>query len=207
MTALLLLAPGTPMLFQGQEFCASAPFLFFADHEEGLAGKVARGRREFLSQFPALATEEMRPVLADPADPKTFMASKLDLTERQSHAQAYVLHKDLLALRASDPVFRERRGGVDGAVLGPEAFCVRFFGADGDDRLLLVNLGLTHTLAAAPEPLLAPPPGRGWNILWSSEDPKYGGDGTLALTADRPWPLYGHAALLLTAVAEEGRDG
>src|SRR5260370_12412414 len=37
MTALLLLAPGTPMLFQGQEFGASSPFLFFADHTKELA--------------------------------------------------------------------------------------------------------------------------------------------------------------------------
>ena len=39
MTALLLLAPGTPMLFQGQEFAASSPFCYFADHHPDLAGR------------------------------------------------------------------------------------------------------------------------------------------------------------------------
>ena len=52
MTALLLLSPGTPMLFQGQEFAASTPFLFFADHHPELARLVSNGPKEFLSQFP-----------------------------------------------------------------------------------------------------------------------------------------------------------
>jgi maltooligosyltrehalose trehalohydrolase len=194
------------MFFQGQEFCASGPFLYFADHEEGLAGKVAKGRREFLSQFPALAAPDVQPLLADPADPATFMRSKLDRTERQTHPEAYLLHKDLLALRRDDPVFRHTGPEpVSGAVLGPEALCLRFRGAGGDDRLLLVNLGLTQVLRAAPEPLLAPPEGRRWDALWSSEDPRYGGDGTPPLATEGPWTLVGHAAVLLRAVPEEPR--
>src|SRR5207302_390145 len=55
LTALTLLGPATPLLFQGQEFGSSAPFLYFADHEPGLAGAVRKGRREFLSQFPRIA--------------------------------------------------------------------------------------------------------------------------------------------------------
>jgi maltooligosyltrehalose trehalohydrolase len=47
MTALLLLMPGSPMLFQGQEFSASAPFLFFADHEPTLAAAIREGRSAF----------------------------------------------------------------------------------------------------------------------------------------------------------------
>ena len=43
LTALTLLAPGTPMLFMGQEFAASSPFLFFADHPEELARLVRTG--------------------------------------------------------------------------------------------------------------------------------------------------------------------
>ena len=59
MTALMLLGPGTPMLFQGQEFAASSPFHYFADHEKGLAGKVRQGRDEFLQQFDSLAAPDM----------------------------------------------------------------------------------------------------------------------------------------------------
>src|SRR5262249_33940590 len=68
MTALLLLAPGTPMLFQGQEFAASSPFLFFANHNQDLAPLIRKGRAEFLTQFRSLATPDFQAVLDDPGD-------------------------------------------------------------------------------------------------------------------------------------------
>src|SRR6185436_17848703 len=98
-TALVLLAPSTPMLFQGQEFAASAPFLFFADHGPDLAPSVSAGRGQFLTQFPSLASAESQRQLADPSLPSTFESCKLDWRERASHAEAYALHRDLLALR------------------------------------------------------------------------------------------------------------
>ena len=85
-------------------------------------------------------------------------------------------------------------------MLGPEAFCLRFFGdapEGGDDRLLLVNLGLDLELGVMPEPLLAPPEGSDWTLQWSSEHPAYGGTGARAPSPDRPWVVPGHAALLL----------
>jgi maltooligosyltrehalose trehalohydrolase len=198
MTTLLLLGPGTPMLFQGQEFGASSPFLFFADHKKELAQTVRRGRIEFLSQFRSLATVEMSGRFPDPCDPATFERSKLDQTERERHAEIYVLHRDLLRLRCEDPVFRAQKpGGLDGAVLAHEAFLLRFFGEDGDDRLLLVNLGVDLHLDPAPEPLLAPPESADWVQIWSSEDPKYGGSGTPPLDTRENWRIPGHAAVVL----------
>ena len=73
---------------------------------------------------------------------------------------------------------RQGEDGLDGAVLGEHAFVLRFFGKDGDDRLLVVNLGADEHLTPAPEPLLAPPEGRPGTVLWSSEAQRYGGDGT-----------------------------
>src|SRR5206468_11970991 len=58
--ALTILSPGTPMLFQGQEFGATTPFYYFADHKPELAELVAKGRREFMLQFATAATPEMR---------------------------------------------------------------------------------------------------------------------------------------------------
>ncbi len=197
-TALMLLAPGTPMLFQGQEFASSSPFLFFADHDERLRRLVHEGRNQFLAQFPNLAQPETRCRLADPGDPETFARSKLDLTERGKHTEVYQLHKDLLRLRREDPVFRAQRpGAIDGAVLAGEAFVLRYFGEDGDDRLLLVNLGIDLRLDPAPEPLLAPPEGRLWETAWSSEDPRYGGCGTAPLDGPDNWRIPGHAAVVV----------
>lgn len=198
LTALLLLAPQTPMLFMGQEFSASSPFLFFADHNPELARLVRKGRGEFLHQFPHLATPGMSGSLADPADPATFERSKLDLGERQRHVAAYALHRDLIKLRREDAVFcAPQPHGLDGAVLGAEAFVIRFFGDDGNDRLMLINLGRDLHLAQAPEPLLAPPEGRHWSMLWSSEDPRYGGEGTAALETEENWRLPGWAAVVM----------
>jgi maltooligosyltrehalose trehalohydrolase len=204
LTAVLLLGPGTPMLFQGQEFAAASPFFYFADFAGELARLTHQGRAEFLSQFPSLAQPDMQARLPDPADPETFTRSKLDLTERQRHAAIYALHCDLLRLRREDPVFRRQcRGGLDGAVLGPEAFVLRFFGGRGDDRLLLVNLGRYLHLHPAPEPLLAPPEGRRWQLQWSSEDPGYGGGGTAPLEDEENWHIPAHAAVVLRPATGE----
>ncbi len=201
LTALLLLSPGTPLLFQGQEFAASSPFLFFADHNPELRVLVREGRIQFLSQFRNLAQPEMRAFLADPDDPATFERSKLDFGERRTHAGIYAVHRDLLRLRREVPVFRAQRpGGVDGAVLAAEAFLLRYIGERGGDRLVLLNFGLDLRLDIAPEPLLAPPEGCLWECEWSSEDPRYGGGGTAPLETADNWRIPGHAAVVLRPV-------
>ena len=198
MTALLLLCPGTPMLFQGQEFGATSPFLYFADHGPELTKLVRRGRADFLKQFPSLATPEGQELVHDPSDPAAFERSKLNLAERRMHPSIYALHHDLLRLRREDPVFRAQRPrGLDGAVLGPEAFVLRFFGANSPDRLLFVNFGRNLRLDPAPEPLLAPPESMRWRILFSTENPRYGGGGTPPLETDDNWRIPGQAAVVL----------
>src|SRR5205085_11353811 len=72
MTALTLLGPWTPMLFQGQEFASSKPFLYFADHEVPIADAVREGRAKFLRQFPRLALPAIQQRLAAPGNEETF---------------------------------------------------------------------------------------------------------------------------------------
>src|SRR4051794_24881719 len=88
MTALLLLQPATPMLFQGQEFASSSPFLYFADFDAAeLAKAVRNGRAEFLTQFVSLADASRRGLLQDPGAVETFERCKLDWSERASHRE------------------------------------------------------------------------------------------------------------------------
>jgi maltooligosyltrehalose trehalohydrolase len=201
------------MLFQGQEFASSSPFLYFADHRGELRDQVRKGRAAFLAQFPSIASPQMMTTLSDPSDPATFERCKLDFAERGRHESIYVMHRDLIRLRRRDPVFRAQRPhGVDGAVLGPAAFVLRFFGepgTEGDggaDRLLLVNLGVDLTLDPAPEPLLASPADTLWRVLWSSDDAAYGGPGIAPHETRYDWRIPGHAAVVLEPMPAEGAD-
>ena len=180
LTAVLLLAPETPLMFMGQEFAASSPFMFFADHDQELARAVSRGRKEFLAQFPSGRSPEAQAVIAEPADPATFARCRLDFTERERHAPVYRLHEDLLRIRRDDAVIAaQRRDAIDGAVLDEGAFVLRWFGTGDDDRILVVNLSADLQFDPAPEPLLAPVTGGRWRLVWSSEDPRYGGQGVV----------------------------
>lgn len=207
LTTLMLLAPQTPLLFQGQEFAASAPFLYFADHPAELAAQVRDGRFQFLRQFDRLAGEDCAAVVPDPAERATFEACKLDWSEVERHASTLALHRDLLRLRREEEVFRRQDPrGLDGATLDDHAFVLRFF-ADGDgDRLLLVNLGADLALSGASEPLLAPPGDMRWENLWSSEAYAYGGSGTPPQLDrdDGGWWVPGETAVVLRGVCREG---
>jgi len=198
MTALTLLGPATPMLFQGQEFASSAPFLYFADHGEELRENIRKGRHEFLSQFSSVLDPEVAPLLAPPDAEETFLRCKLKLEERQTHRHAYALHRDLIQLRRSSKVITQPVR-VDGAVLAPEAMALRFFSPEGD-LLLIVNLGCDLELTPAPEPLLGAPAASKWSLLWSSESVKYGGHGTAPVHPNAQWWLPGESALLFGPV-------
>jgi maltooligosyltrehalose trehalohydrolase len=199
LTALLLLAPETPLLFMGQEFAASTPFLFFADYRD-LAGSIYEGRKKFLAQFPSYASAEAQAQVIDPCHDSTFERSKLDLSERHKHAEVYLMHRDLLRLRREDPVIAlQDRTRIDGAVIGPQAFALRYFGNEGDDRLLIVNLGRDVDYRQAPEPLLASGHDRVWQLVWSSDAPIYGGPGIVNPCQEDGWYLPANSAVLLVA--------
>jgi maltooligosyltrehalose trehalohydrolase len=99
--ACLLLAPEVPMLFMGEEFDASTPFLFFCDFAAEVAQAVADGRRREFQRFAAFAAESARAHIPDPNEESTFAASQLDWTERDEpeHQGRLLWIKDLLTLR------------------------------------------------------------------------------------------------------------
>jgi maltooligosyltrehalose trehalohydrolase len=202
--ALLLLAPETPMLFMGQEFGASNPFLFFADHHSDLAAKVYEGRKKFLAEFPEYATPEAQAAVPDPADEATFQRSCLDLSERRRNAPIYRLHKDLLRLRRDDAILtRQDRRSLDGATLSPQALVLRYMGPADDDRLLVVNLGPDLNFMPAPEPLLAPVRDGSWTLQWSSEHPLYGGPGIVNPLSEQGWRIPSATATVFRSVRKE----
>ena len=202
MTALLLLLPQTPMIFQGQEFAASSPFLYFADLSPEISNQVHQGRIDFLKQFTNIDSPEIIDAIDKPYELDTFQQSRLDLKERERHGKIYALYRDLIRLRREDPVFsRGYACHIEGAVLGQAGFLLRYFLED-QQRLLLVNLGRELHLVPIPEPMLAPPSRCGWEILWSSEKIEFGGSGTPRLETERFWRLQGYAAVALAPVPE-----
>jgi maltooligosyltrehalose trehalohydrolase len=104
-TALLLTAPMTPLLFMGQEWAASSPFLYFTDLEPELGRKVTEGRRREFKDFPQFADAASRERIPDPQAPATFDACRLQWQERSQpqHRATLALYRALLALRREHP--------------------------------------------------------------------------------------------------------
>jgi maltooligosyltrehalose trehalohydrolase len=203
LTTFFLLLPQTPLLFMGQEWFASTPFDFFADHGGDLGEAVRRGRAEFLAQFPSAA----RAIQSEGYQPRSgeaaFLASRLDLRERErgGHAEALALHRALLAMRRDDPAFaRQDPRQIAGAALGPQALALRHAGeGDGGERLVLLNLGRALRLDPCSEPLLSLPKGRRWGLLLSSEESRFGGPGATFPTGEQaPFVVPGHTAVVLS---------
>jgi maltooligosyltrehalose trehalohydrolase len=201
-TALLLLGPWTPLLFQGEEFGASTPFLFFADTgDASVREATCKGRAELLAPFLSLTEEETLMSLPVPDDLDAFSRCKLDFAEREKNSELYDLHIDLLKLRREDSRFRQQRSGeIDGAVLGPRSFVLRYLSKQNDDRLLLVNLGERQVLHPVSEPLLAPPAGHRWETLWTSDSPRYGGADALATATPEQWILPAESSVAFRPV-------
>ena len=94
LTTYLLLIPATPLLFQGQEYGSTRPFMYFADHHPDLAATILHGRRESMRRFRSQSGAEGLRLVPDPADPQTFERSKLDPAQRSSRQERVLLHKD-----------------------------------------------------------------------------------------------------------------
>ncbi|MCT2178329.1 malto-oligosyltrehalose trehalohydrolase, partial [Brachybacterium muris] len=120
--ALVLLGPGTPMLFQGEEWAASTPFAYFTDHDEELGALVSAGRAE---EFAAMGWADQ---VFDPQDRGSFEQSMLQWQERTEgdHARMLAWYRTLIALRREHPELRDpdlRR--VEAEVLSEDAVLLR----------------------------------------------------------------------------------
>jgi maltooligosyltrehalose trehalohydrolase len=210
-TAYQLLIPQTPILFQGQEFAASSPFFYFLDSPAHERKQVVQGRFDFLSQFPGMRDPALLALLPDPADPIAFIRSKLDWSEWESHADVVALHRDLLRMRQTDPAFARQpqgsAGEIDGAVIGKEAFLLRYFADSAEDeRLVLFNLGRDMHIRSIPDPLMAPPADDlEWTLTWSSSDARYGGEGIWPADLAERWVFRAETALIFSPMPRRPR--
>lgn len=137
-STLLLTLPMTPLLFQGQEWAASAPFPFFSDHHGELGQLVSEGRKREFAHFEGFSGENV----LDPQAEATFDLAKLDWAERArgEHARTLGLYRALLHLRRADPVLKDReRRNLSAGNVG-DVLWVRHATAAGE-RVLLWNVG------------------------------------------------------------------
>jgi len=152
--ACLLLSPHVPMLFCGEEFAASTPFVYFGDFGPELAEAVARGRRAEFARFAAFADPAARERIPDPNAAASFEACKLrwDERERSPHRERLALVTELLRLRREHLVPRLaglQRGGSHRATGG--LIRVEWLLGDGSPWHLIANLG-TEATHSGPAP-------------------------------------------------------
>ncbi len=183
-SAVLLLAPAIPLLFMGEEWAASTPFLFFSDFGPELAAAVTAGRRKEFAAWPAFSDPATRERIPDPQAPATMRASVLRWDERAEapHAAALALHRELLALRARAIVPHLASGayGEGWETFGGTALVVRWRFGDGARLALIANLGAApvraeYALAGERVFALGDPPARGgvlapWSAGWFLAD-------------------------------------
>ena len=153
-TAVMLLAPSPPLLFMGQEWAASQPFLFFCDFEAELAKAVTEGRRREFARFPEFSDPAARERIPDPNDIATYRATILDWSQcdESDHAAWLAFHRELLQLRQSEIV--PRLGGMEPGNtrlrwLGERAFEIGWRLGDLSVLTLVANLSNASVAAIA----------------------------------------------------------
>ena len=181
-SALLCLTPYTPLLFMGQEWGASTPFIFFTDHNEELGKLITRGRREEFKDFAAFSDEAVRARIPDPQALKSFTDSKLIWDEVADEKKSLTLQLDraCLALRRTEAAFRPAtRESWHADALAMGAGALRLKGA-ATDWLLLFDLEGGHTGSLADEWICKPRGPEGWAAVLSTNEKRFGGTGAIA---------------------------
>jgi maltooligosyltrehalose trehalohydrolase len=180
------------MLFQGQEFLASTPFIFFTDHNDELGKLVTEGRRREFADFAQFSDPAVRDRIPDPQDPRTFERSKLDLDEASYGVGLLVqdLYRAALELRATDPVLAAaRRGRPSLQVESRDEALLIAIAVAGGRRILVVNFGDQVTFEE--------PGTGGLRPLLHTGATHYGGNGIAPKLADGKIVVPGHSAALL----------
>jgi maltooligosyltrehalose trehalohydrolase len=163
--AALLLGPNPPMMFMGEDWAASTPFLYFVDFDGDpeLSKAVREGRRKEFGRSGDFADPEKAAEIPDPTDPQTFEASRLDWAEieRSPHAEAREETRRLLELRRSHvlPLLKSAFLGGSYEMPTPDALDVTW----------RFDAGALRLVFNTDEPVLQLADMDGWRVLWASE--------------------------------------
>lgn len=186
-SVLLLLAPETPLLFMGQEWGASSPFLFFTDHDEVLGRAVREGRRNEFRDFAAFRDAAVRDHIPDPQSEASFTRSRLEWRERERepHASLLRLYRATLAVRRERGLGRLERGEYRVTGEGGE-LVLEARPSGGDPVLVIVRLGGAGVLEASENPLATEV---GWRVLLTTEEAAFAVDPSPPhVGTGSPWP-------------------
>ncbi len=170
--ALLLLSPYVPLLFMGEEYGETNPFLYFVSHEDTrLIDAIRRGRRQ---EFAALHRQEAFP---DPNDELTFQRSRLhrDLGRSASQSQLRGLYRQLLQLRREEPALRPGATEVHTAC-DPEKGWIVMEYRPPVGRAAFAAFHLGEAPIEAPAPLVGVP----WRLRLATDEAAFGGPGSQA---------------------------
>lgn len=179
---LLCLTPFTPLLFMGQEWAASTPFLYFTDHNDELGQLVTEGRRREFAGFPEFGNEAILKTIPDPQKEDTFIRSKLhweEITEKE-HAVVLALYKASLGLRRKIRAFRpEFRGSWEVAEtgFGGGVLAIRFK-EEQTTYLVLFDASGKHSVELAHEPIAGLEGDGRWELMLSSNSEHFDGTGS-----------------------------
>ena len=177
-SALLLTGPYTPMLFMGQEWATSAPFLYFTDHHDELGKGVTEGRRKEFADFSEFRDPEKRARIPDPQAISTFMSSKLNWAEidQAPHLATLQLYRDFIEFRKKELPNRNRDcWRVD--QIASYAIATRYRRSNAGDILIVFQLVPDEVMLDFDHELLWPGNGRNWSVLASTNQVNYGGKG------------------------------
>jgi malto-oligosyltrehalose trehalohydrolase len=174
--AVLLLAPSPPLLFMGEDWGATAPFLFFCDFKGDLATAVREGRRREFARFPAFSSPAARERIPDPLDIGTFERSRLDRAS-QCRPDVVERYRSLLSLRHREivPHLRENAPPKAAYEVAGRRLTAEWQFEDGAALRVVANLGNDHAPFDRPGPdwrhLWGPEPGAEtldpWTVIWS----------------------------------------
>jgi maltooligosyltrehalose trehalohydrolase len=167
--ALVLMSPFIPMLFQGEEWAASSPFQFFADHDEEMARLVSEGRKREFAAF-GWPPES----IPDPEKAETFERSKLNWGEvnEGEHAEMLDWHRQLIRLRREIPSLTDGEPGHTSVSYSEQD---RWLSMERGDVIVSCNLGGTEGTFPVPD---------GGRVILSSREAPLVLDGAVTVPPD-----------------------